>query len=268
MGIGFSFLLCFSRYMLSVHQGSKVALAACIAQLPLRYLEPEFARVFREARQKWEQSHEKVQVAEGLAYLKTPGGHFLPSIEERQRTKFTSRDDSLEDTSKEQDLASMLESEGLFLEEENADKRRNTDESVESSQARFTSFAADTDTCIKWLVVKYKSNPNLWTFPFTQRRGKESAFNTLLRLCRADIGLDPHFSGKAPVAYRKLSTTDSDSPSTKLFYYRATKVPNGTEVKLPPESPIAVFDWMTRAQLEAQLPLATWTLMRDVLPLD
>jgi hypothetical protein len=248
--------------MISTHQGSKIALSLCIARLPARFVEPEFARQFRAARSEWEQKHNRLEIADGLAYLKTPG-HFLPSIEDRVKTtqhqQVSDRPAVADD-----DIHALLSSEGGLFESER--KKRSDSAAVRMRKETEDTRRANTST--QWLIARYKSAPCLWTIPFTNRRGTDSAFSSLLRMCRTDIGANPHFSSLSPVAYRKMPSIESSDPSTKLFYYRAMYPPHLGEVKVPADSSIIEVEWVDRKELENRIPLAAWVSLRDALPLD
>ena len=260
--------------ILSVHRGSKVVLSLCVCRLPTRFVEPEFATTFRRWREEWEEAAEKkLNISDGLAYLKTPG-HFLPSIEERAKLqRITKGDDSSirstgSPTQHQNEIDELLASEGI---PELSSASRDSQAGERGGSSNKTHGKREHDVNLEsedllWLIVKYKSNPNVWTFPFTHRRETDSAFATLKRLCHDQIGIKPHLPGLAPVAFRRLAADTNQA--TRLFYYKAVHVPKTPEVRISSESDILEFKWVSRDELSKTIPLATWVTLRNALPLD
>ena len=137
----------------------------------------------------------------------------------------------------------------------------------ERTEKEASSESANLDSeNLLWLVVKYKSNPSVWTFPFTHRRDADSAFETLTRLSREHIGMKPHLPGLAPIAFRKL---DSESgPASRVFYYKAVHVPGTPEIRVPLQSEVVEHKWITRTRLREIITPATWLTLRESIPLD
>jgi hypothetical protein len=256
----------------SVHRGSKVVLSLCVCRLPSKYVEPEFARNYRLWHQDWEErTNNRLNIADGLAYLKTPG-HFLPSIEERQKLQRLS-DESSRDTTEVKkihtnEIDELLASEGIpeldNLQSE-AGATRMTDKSAINLRKDSQSLQLDAESLL-WLIVKYKSNPSVWTMPFANRRESDSAFNTLKRICHDQIGIKPHFPSLAPMKFRKLRSTDDRDLSSRLFYYKAVFIPKSHEVRLSPE--LSEYKWVKRDELPKHVTIASWRALRDALPLD
>lgn len=254
---------------LSVHKGSKVLMSLCVCRLPTRFNEPLFAKQYREWHDEWkDRTCNKLNITDGLAYIKTPG-HFLPSIEERARRASiaspegaTAANQSLELDEIEQ----LLSSEGI-------PELRNQIGS--SSKADDTDIADDVSaraatverTAVEWLIVKYKACPSVWTFPFIHRRESDSTFVTLQRLCRDYLGMKPHLQALAPIAFRRITTPDYDV-SSRMFYYKGVHVPNTPSVRLSDGSDILEHTWVTKDDLQQRLTRSTWVNVRDALPLD
>lgn len=255
----------------SVHRGSKVVLSLCVCRLPSRYVEPEFAKNFRQWRQDWEErTNNRLNIADGLTYLKTPG-HFLPSIEERQRLQRLGTDDSSDHSplkkSHANEIDELLASEGIpELENLIADSEANARADKSQGNVRKDNRAQFDSESLLWLIVRYKANPSVWTMPFANRRGTESAFDTLKRISVEQMGIKPHFPSLSPVGFRKLRSADDTEPSTRLFYYKGVFIPKSHDVRLSPD----VLDhmWVSRDQLQAKLTRASWITLQDALPLD
>ena len=256
----------------SVHRGSKVVLSLCVCRLPSKYVEPEFAKKYRQWHQEWEErTNNRLNIADGLAYLKTPG-HFLPSIEERQKLQRLA-ENSNTDTSEVKkihtnEIDELLASEGI-PELENLQSEADTTNSAAKSDSNLRkdlqTLQLDAESLL-WLIVKYKSNPSVWTMPFANRRESDSAFNTLKRICLEQIGIKPHFPSLAPMAFRKLRSIGDTDLSSRLFYYKAVFIPKSHEVRLSSE--ILEYKWVKRDELPKKLTAASWMTLRDSLPLD
>lgn len=260
--------------VLSVHRGSKVALSACICRLPLVFTEPDHIKKYREWRQDWEiRTKNKLNIADGLAYLKTPG-HFLPSVEERDRRKRVSEafpEGSSPNTSnmsevESNDIDALLASEGI-PELKFAQNDLKESQWIQKIQQEETQALEKNASDVLWLIVNYKHSLDVWTFPFGLRRENDSAQRTLRRICMQQIGVDPHFSSFSPIAFRKVSHTSNES-STRLFYYKSIHVPKTTDPKVPNASPVSSFEWVPRSELQTRLSPATWKSVRDSLPLE
>jgi ADP-ribose pyrophosphatase YjhB (NUDIX family) len=267
-----------SSSVLSVHKGAKVVLSLCVCRMPTRFVEPEFAQKYRQWKNDWEvRTGNKLNIADGLAYLRTPG-HFLPSIEERERrARIQSADTDSGDvtgtvSSKMQNLHvseidDLLASEGIpELKLDMEDSRQDAKKS-QGSQKQNKDSQTITES-VEWLVVKYKSNPDVWTLPFTHRREDESAFTSLMRICKSQIGLKPHLPSLTPISFREINPTGDLIPPTRMFYYKALKVPKSHDVRLPENSEIAEFAWVSRNEVSKRVPRATWSSLRNALPLD
>ena len=244
-------------------------MSLCVCRLPSRFTEPAFAKAHREWLQDWEsRTDSRLNIAEGLVYLRTPG-HFLPSVEERARKDRVSADRSTEVHSHANEIDQLLADEGIpelaafgakGTSEELGDAR-NTDRKEMDSQSQSDSTL--------WLVVRYKIAPTVWTFPFTHRRHTDSTFSTLTRICVDQIGLNPHIPGLAPIACRKLNPVSASGDlSSRVFYYHGLHVPRSQDARIPKDSDILEFDWVTRTELQKRLPQATWVALRDALPMD
>ena len=256
-----------SSGVLSVHRGSKVVLSMCVCRFPSKFVEPEFARKFRESKNEWEtRTGNKLNIADGLAYLKTPG-HFLPSIEEREKRMRRSeeeREQKHRDTSMSE-IESLLASEGipeLFNQRTNAVDQGETDSMGRKDQ--HGESRSETTTSMQYLIVKYKANPDVWTLPFTHRREEESAFESLMRISREHIGSNPHLPSLAPIAFREIV---SPGPSTRMFYYKAVNPPN-SDVRISEDSDIASYAWVDRDTLASKLSTASWNTLKNAIPLD
>jgi len=261
-----------STGVLSVHRGSKVVLSMCVCRFPAKFVEPEFAKKFREWKNEWElRTGNKLNIADGLAYLKTPG-HFLPSIEEREkRSRRNAEDGSGEGITKEtntglSEIETLLASEGI---PELLTQRGNESDSKEGSRDRVQKDVVGVDTnttssSMQWLVVKYKSNPDVWTLPFTHRRDKELAFESLMRICKDQLGSNPHLPSLAPMAFREIVT---DGPSTRMFYYKAVNPPS-YDIRISNNSDIVSFEWVDRDTLATRLSRASWGTLKSAIPLD
>ena len=260
--------------VLSVHKGSKVVLSLCVCRLPSRYVEPAFARKFREWQEVYRlRTESRLNIADGLVYLRTPG-HFLPSIEERQKINQRTEEGAPRKDTKlhVSEIDELLASEGIpQLEALNLKSKEDNDKAgdakIDSKKAAKNAENLDSESLL-YLIVRYKEAPELWTFPFTNRRENDSAFDTLKRICSDQIGIKPHFPSLAPMAYRKLPTTSEDVPASRLFYYKGVFVPKTHEVRLPHDSHIAEYSWVNRDTLKTRLTAAAWKTVRDVLPID
>jgi hypothetical protein len=263
--------------VLSIHKGSKVALSLCVCRLPSRYVEPEFAKSYREWREDYElKANTRLNIADGLAYLKTPG-HFLPSIEDRQkiqqRLSHAESKDDREKSTKVQvsEIDELLASEGIpelsthESKTRNGDDRKGLKDKVRGDSELSHELQSDVPL---YLLVTYEKAPDVWTFPFTNRRDSESAFFTLKRLCSAQLGIKPHFPSLAPISFRRIPETTAGLPSTRMFYYKGVSGPSVSGIRPPHESGIAGHMWANRETLKTLLPLSTWTSLRDSLPLD
>lgn len=254
---------------LSVHKGSKVVMSLCVCRLPTRFNEPLFAKQYREWHDEWkDRTNNQLNIADGLAYIKTPG-HFLPSIEERaRRASFASS----EETTAANESVDLDEIEQLLASEGIPELRNQVGS---SSKAGDTGTADDLSvraatgerTAVEWLIVKYKAFPSVWTFPFIHRRESDSTFVTLQRLCRDYLGMKPHLPALAPIAFRRIATPDDDV-SSRIFYYKGVHVPNTPSVRLSDGSDILEHTWVTRDELQQRLTQSTWVNVRDALPLD
>ena len=258
----------FRRKMLSVHRGSKVVLSLCVCRLPGRYVEPDFVRKAREWKNEWEtRTGNKLQIADGLAYLKTPG-HFLPSIEEREKRMRSSDSDGGEKgraTSGLSEMELLLATEGipeLSMQAQDLSTEHKQD-GPGLGKGSTGSGEMETET-MQWLVVKYKSNPDVWTLPFTHRRGQEPAFDSLMRICKEQLGSNPHLPSMSPIAFREIVT---DGPSTRMFYYKAANSPKSS-LQLEKDSNIIEFEWVERATLATRLSRASWISIQNAIPLD
>ena len=246
---------------LSVHRGSKVVMSLCVCRLPTRFLEPEFAKEHRQWLQEWKaRTNSDLNISDGLVYLKTPG-HFLPSIEERQKQTGTEKVASLTQSGNE--LEDLLASEGI---PELSKKREGLKDLAElgNIEQEKNKEAEDERTDLQWLIVKYRDSPSIWTFPFTHRRGSDSAHMTLRRLTAEQLGIKSHLPGLAPIAFRKIKSGDLPS---RLFYYKGIQVPDSS-VSIPTGSNISAHKWVNRTELEQHLVFGSWLTLRDALPLD
>ena len=261
--------------VVSVHRGSKVVLSLCVCRLPSRFVEPEFARKFRQWTEVSEEENTKrLNIADGLAYLKTPG-HFLPSIEERAKLQRLSQGGDTDQSGASSlkklhanEIDQLLASEGIPELSTSATISEHDEAGSKREKQGFTGgseIMTDSEKLL-WLVVKYKSAPSLWTFPFTHRQETDSAFTTIMRLCREQIGLKPHLPGLTPIAFRKLKA--DSGLSSRLFYYKAIHVPKTPEVRIPADSDILEFEWVTRNELFNRLPRSAWMSLRNSIPLD
>lgn len=266
--------------VLSVHKGSKVVLSLCVCRLPSRYVEPAFAKKFREWREDFRQrTDSRLNIADGLVYLRTPG-HFLPSIDERpknqQRLQNKDQDTGSGSPVKQaklhvSEIDELLESEGIpeleAMKSKSIEDGKKGDLKSDAKQKSKQSENLDSESML-YLVVRYKHAPEVWTFPFTNRVETDSAFNTLKRLCAEQIGMKPHFPSLSPIAYRKLPGTSEDTPHSRIFYYKGVFVPKSHEVRLPHDSEITEYAWVNRAALKDRLTVASWKTVRDALPID
>jgi hypothetical protein len=235
-------------------------------------VEPEFAKSFRLWRERWEErTNSKLNIADGLAYLKTPG-HFLPSIEERQKLQRTGTTKRVTDgaiNKATNEIDQLLASEGLpssYVTDSGAESNTQSVSSV-AIVKKETSLDIESDKLL-WLLVKYKTNPDVWTMPFTSRREKDTAFDTLTKICADQIGIKPHFPSLSPFAFRRFASSHSDAPSSRVFYYKAVFVPKTSEVRLPNQSEVLVHRWVSRSQLPDLLTKAAWSSLKDAIPLD
>lgn len=258
--------------ILSIHRGSKIAMSLCACRLPSRFIEPEYMKTFRVTKEEWEiRTDKKLNIADGLAYLKTPG-HFLPSVDERvkkQRLSVGGRPDDASSNNASNinadEIDTLLAAEGIP--ELNAARH---DLSGNSAAQHIDESSLDSDnernSHILWLVVKYKQNPDVWTFPFSHRRSSESAQTTLKRMSLEQIGHNFYFPSFSPIQFRKL-TASPGPEQTRLFYYKGLFASKHLGSKLPQNSPVAEIDWLTREELRETLPRATWLSIRDSIPL-
>jgi hypothetical protein len=229
-------------------------------------------KTFRVTKEEWEiRTDNKLNIADGLAYLKTPG-HFLPSVDERvkkQRLSVEGRPDDASSNNSSNinadEIDTLLATEGIP--ELNAARH---DLSGNSAAQNIDESSLDSDnernSHILWLVVKYKQNPDVWTFPFSHRRSCESAHTTLKRISLEQIGHNFYFPSFSPIRFRKL-TPSLGLEQTRLFYYQGLLASKHLGSKLPQNSPVAEIDWLTREELRKTLPRATWLSIRDTIPL-
>ena len=260
---------------LSVHRGSKVVLSLCVMRYPTRFVEPAFARKFREWKNQWEvRTGNKLNIADGLAYLRTPG-HFLPSIEEREKRErllASASDESKEAEARAsklnvREIDELLAGEGIP--ELAMRETTNTGESQNSlNTKKHEENSMDQTEAVEWLIVKYKSNPNVWTFPFTHRVERETAFTALMRVCKDQIGLKPHLPSLSPIAFREVTGHSNTDPITRMFFYKALKVPRSHEVTIPRNSEILTHEWVKRNELRKRLTSSSWYALENALPLD
>ena len=152
---------------LSVHKGSKVVMSLVVCRYPTRYVQPEFIKELRSNRP-------PVTIADGLAYMKTPG-HFLPSIEERARQQRQSITTSLEKDSHASEIDQLLASEGIpSVDSDDQTIDGDKHSSIDNVNNESKNIQSDHEKTL-WLIVKYKAAPSIWTFPFTHRRDSDSA---------------------------------------------------------------------------------------------
>ena len=255
-----------SSGILSVHRGSKVVLSMCVCRFPSRFVEPTFAKKFRESKNEWEtRTGNKLNIADGLAYLKTPG-HFLPSIEEREkrmRQTEEGKDQIQKDTSLSE-IESLLATEGIPELLNVKQSEVNIGENGASREGDVSDESRGSTESMQWLIVKYKSNPDVWTLPFTHRREKESAFESLMRINTEQIGSNPHLPSLAPIAFREVLASE---PSTRMFYYKAVTPPN-FDVRINKDSEIMSYEWVDRQTLASTLSVASWNALKNAIPLD
>jgi len=248
-------------------------------RFPSRYIEPEFARKFRQWKNEWEvRTGNKLNIADGLAYLRSPG-HFLPSIEEREkRERFLASEQGDDDGGTTRTTASklnvkeidqLLASEGIpgirFGQEHGGPTESDSQSGRPLRKTEQQQSISDT---AQWLVVKYRSNPNLWTLPFTNRMENETAFSALMRVCKDQIGLKPHLPSLAPIAFRDVQSLSQECPNTRMFYYKGLKVPRSHEVSIPEQSEIVQHEWVSRDELRKRLSHHSWLALENALPLD
>lgn len=260
--------------VLSIHRGSRIAMSLCACRLPPRYIEPEYMKTYRVTKEEWEvRTENKLNISDGLAYLKTPG-HFLPSVDEREKKqRLQASGSDRNDDALSNDLSNINadEIDTLLATEGIPELNVAThDLSGNSAAQNLDKSTIDSDnernSHILWLVVKYKHNPDVWTFPFSHRRNSESAHTTLKRISLEHIGYNFYFPSFSPIQFRKLSHS-AGLQKTRLFYYKGLLASNNLGAKLPPNSPIARIDWLTRVELSEILPRATWLSIRDTIPL-
>lgn len=251
--------------VLSVHKGAKLALSLCVCRMPSMYAEPEFAKKFRLWKEEWEsQTNSKLNIADGLAYLKTPG-HFLPSIEERQKRLTGTVSSQKGSNVQVSEIEELLSVEGIpelsaMVSSRDLDKDDNT-RTLGTRKSESNVIQSDS---MLYLIVRYAESPELWTFPFAHRLATDSAFMTLKRICSDQLGIKPHFPSLAPMAFRKLP----GAPESRLFYYKGVFVPKTSEVRLPAASGIVEYAWVSRDDLRERLAIGAWKTVRDILPLD
>ena len=249
-----------------------MVLSLCVCRLPARFVEPEFSRKFRNWKNEWEiATGNKLNISDGLIYLKTPG-HFLPSVEEREKRMRTKGGKGEESRSKSSpgmsDIEALLATEGI---PELANDTMNTRDSEGSeddgtrghARSEKESGLGDHES-VQWLIVKYKSKPDVWTLPFTHRIAQESAFESLMRICSQQIGLNPHLPSMAPIAFREIVSGDL---SSRMFYYKAVTPPNG-DLRFLNDSEIEAFEWVDRGTLSKKLSRASWDSLNNAIPLD
>ena len=253
--------------VLSAHKGAKVVLSLCVCRMPSRYVEPEFAKRYRLWKEEWESRKDfRLNIADGLAYLKTPG-HFLPSIEERQRRLAQSAGSSPTGDTKQHlsEIDELLSEEGI---PELSNMTTKTDgmkklQTAGSDEMKIQQASLDSDSMM-YLIVKYRENPDVWTLPFANRVNTDSAEKTLNRICSKQLGIKPHFPSLAPTAFRKIP----GEPPSRLFYYKGIFVPKTPEVRISADSGIVAHEWVPRNELEKRLSVGAWKTLRDTLPLD
>jgi hypothetical protein len=237
-------------------------------RFPTKFVEPIFAQKFRKWKNEWEvRTGNKLNIADGLAYLKTPG-HFLPSIEEREKmqTRLEEKKSSPQVSSKLREIDELVAGEGI----PELTLGHSTD--TVGTVAQLGSKASDQDELetksVEWLIVKYKSSPDVWTFPFTHRVERETAFSALMRVCQDQIGIKPHLPSLAPIAFRQLNGISDADPNTRMFYYKGQKVLRSHEVIIPKNSEIMEHKWVTRDDLQKRITPASWMALQYAIPLD
>jgi len=259
------------KTVLSIHRGSKIAMSLCLCRLPRIFSEPAFIRSYRNWKEDWEQrTKNNLNIADGLAYLKTPG-HFLAPIEERNRKKRlqegsheTPQEEVSAINSNEIDL--LIASEGIpelsinALSDQEGKSRNETTNDVRM-------IHAGDSPGIQWLVVRYKQSPDIWTFPFAHRRDRDTAQSTLKRMCSNHLGLSPFFPSFSPVLFRDLPSPSNEIP-TRLFYYKGIHVAKTLDVEIPGDSPLAEYAWVSRKELEMRLSPSAWHCIKCALPLE
>lgn len=230
-------------------------MSLCICRYPTRYMEPEFIKAYRKQRQ-------PLTISDGLTYMKTPG-HFLPSIEERLRSNKHIESSSVPDVHVSE-IDQLLASEGIPGIDNEVNNNSDQFGGEQNKDIGAKKHQLEHDSTL-WLIVKYKAVPSVWTFPFTHRRGSDSASMTLENLSEEQLGIKLHIPSYAPIAYRKLTKCN---PPSRIFYYRGVFIPNSHELDIHVDSHIIESDWVNREQLEKLIPAATWVQIRDTLALE